>query len=234
MKRIDVWRASLDVEADTRSMFHQTLSPDEQQRAARFYFERHRQRFVAGRGLLRHLLAHYLELDPKKLVFAYNDFGRPSLHLPSREPPLHFNVAHSGALVLYAFSAARAVGVDVERVDPGVDYVEIAQRFFAPRERQALAELSGGIQAVAFFKGWTRKEAFIKAQGMGLSLPLDSFEVSLAPGEPARLIHTEDDDQEAQQWSLWDLAPAPGYAGALAVRASGLAVTTWECDLTRL
>jgi 4'-phosphopantetheinyl transferase len=141
---------------------------------------------------------------------------------------LRFNVSHSHSLALYAITRAREVGVDVEHIRPEIAQEKIAERFFSPREVTVLRALPTPLQASAFFACWTRKEAFIKAKGDGLTLPLDQFDVSLAPGEPATLLRTAWDPQEAACWALQDLAPAPGYRAAVAVAGHAWRLTCWD------
>jgi 4'-phosphopantetheinyl transferase len=131
-------------------------------------------------------------------------------------PGFHFNLAHSHELAVYAFARHHAVGIDVEYVRELADARQLAARFFSARENAAWLALPAGQRAVGFYNCWTRKEAYIKAIGEGLSCPLDQFDVSLAPGEPARLLSIAGDEGAANQWSLWTLSPAPGYVGALA------------------
>ncbi len=222
-----VWCAALDGAAERRALLWPLLSADEQERARRFRFDRDRDRFTVARGLLRHLLGRYLGVDPARLRFAYNAHGKPALEDPQPDAPgkecPQFNVSHSAGLALYACAREAAVGVDLERRRPLSDMAQVAARFFSSREQALLRALPPERRLDAFYACWTRKEAYVKARGEGLSLPLDRFSVSLAPGEPARLLHVEDDPRGEQvaRWSLHDLAPAAGYAAALAVEGHG-------------
>jgi 4'-phosphopantetheinyl transferase len=225
---VHVWRAVLDVpEAQVRSLWY-TLTADERQRAERYVFEQDRTHFVVARGLLRVLLGGYLRQDPPHLRFTYGPYGKPALATDTGRASLRFNVSHSHGLALYAITRGREVGVDVERIRPKVVQEKIAERFFSPREVTVLRALPPPLQAPAFFACWTRKEAYIKARGDGLTLPLDQFEVSLAPGEPAALLRTAWDPQEAACWALQDLAPAPGYRAAVAVAGHDWRLTCWD------
>jgi 4'-phosphopantetheinyl transferase len=216
---VHVWRTPLEQPADRLEDLRRTLAPDERQRAERFHFDKDRRHFVAGRGLLRTLLGRYLGRDPGSLQFAYNPQGKPML--AGEGGGLRFNLAHSHGLALFAVSRGRELGVDLERIRPEFAGEPVAQRFFSPREVAALRALSGERRHEAFFVCWTRKEAYLKATGKGLSLPLDCFDVSLLPGEPAALLATRHDPTEVGRWSLRALAPAQGYAGALAVEGRG-------------
>ncbi|CAO3449522.1 4'-phosphopantetheinyl transferase (EC 2.7.8.-) [Azospirillum argentinense] len=212
--------------ADLRGLAHRLeafralLSPDEAARAARFATEELRTRCVLRRGLLRHRLGRVTGRDPAALAFAYGPMGKPSL--PGGPA---FNLADCKDHVLIAIAPhdAMELGVDVERLRRLPDAAGIAERFFAPEERAAFAALPDALRDEAFLNGWTRKEAFIKATGQGLSTPLDRFAVELTPGRPARLLSLDGalEAGRATDWSLFDLRPAPGLVGALAVRGDG-------------
>jgi 4'-phosphopantetheinyl transferase len=209
---VHVWRFSLDRTDVELARLAKTLSAEERGRAARFHFERDRRHFLAGRGLLRALLARYLDCEPAGLRFRYGPQGKPALRTTD---PLRFNLAHSAGLALLAVSAGREVGVDLERVDETLPHEEIAKRFFSAREQAALSALPAELRAAAFFACWTRKEAYLKANGGGLSVELDSFDVALAPGEPARLLEVRGEAGGEQRWSLRALEPGSGYDGAV-------------------
>jgi 4'-phosphopantetheinyl transferase len=217
---VHVWRATLDMVVSDVAGLRQILSPAEQERADRFHFEADRRRSVIGRGYLRLLLGQILSFPPSELQFAYDEFGKPGL-MSKNEPPLEFNVSHSGDLILIAITIGRAVGVDVEKIRADLDPVEIATRFFSSNECKMLASLAGSDQYNAFFACWTRKEAYLKARGIGLSLPLDQFDVSFLPNEAPRLLATRPDPAEAGRWKLRALDVGPGHAATLA--AAGLA-----------
>jgi len=225
---VHIWRAALDVpESDVRRLGN-TLAEDEHRRAERFIFQGDRTHFVVARGLLRVLLGRYLEQDPQRLRFVYGSHGKPELACDVRKTGLRFNVSHSDEIVLYALARHREIGVDVERIRPEVALETLAEHFFSPREVAALRALPEALQVTAFFACWTRKEAYIKARGEGLSLPLDQFAVSLVPGEPTALLYTAWDPQEAARWALHDLAPAPGYRAAVAVAGHDWQLACWE------
>lgn len=220
---VHVWRAALDVTGPCLSLLRDTLSADEHARAGRFVFPRDRDHFIAGRGVLRRLLGRYLSRDPSRLSFHYLAAGKPTLLRDVSEDELHFNVSHSHGLALFAFARGRAVGVDLEAIRDNYPGDDIARRFFSPREVAALQALPPELRTEAFFACWTRKEAFIKAIGTGLSLPLDRFDVSVNPGEPVALLATRFEPAQASRWQLRELRPATGYQGALAVEGTG-----WE------
>jgi 4'-phosphopantetheinyl transferase len=194
-----------------------TLAEDERERAQRYHFARHRDEFVVNRARVRALLASYVAKSPEQLVFEYSPHGKPSLHGESR---LRFNVSHTSGRAALAVVHSHEIGVDVERIRAECDAQEIAQRFFSLREREVLKGLSGNELYQTFFRGWTRKEAYIKAKGGGLSIPLHEFDVSLAQSEAATLLSTRPDPDEARRWDLYDLPLHSGYAAALAVAAA--------------
>jgi len=177
---------------------------------------------------LRTLLGEYLGIAPTKLQFSTNAYGKPSIISPEFGTRLHFNLAHSGTLALYAFSYDRHVGVDVEYMRSGIDYEAIARSHFSPYENEQLQALPSTMQEEAFFACWSRKEAYIKARGKGLSLPLDQFDVSLNPGEPAMLLASREDTEAITQWLLHALSPGPRYTGALVVEGSGWHLSCWQ------
>jgi 4'-phosphopantetheinyl transferase len=223
---VHVWRATLERAPESVAQLHSILSPDERERARRFYFDRHRRRWVVGRASLRMLLGRYLGAGPASLSFGYGQFGKP--YLAGFETPLRFNVSHSGEIVLMALTLGRAVGVDIERIRPDLLVAQIAQRFFSASESRALATLPEQLQQEAFFRCWTRKEAYIKARGGGLSLPLDAFDVAFLPGEPAKLLATRPDPAEASRWHIKDLDVGEGYKAALAVEGSQSTLEWWN------
>jgi len=197
------------------------LSADERERAERFHFANDRAHFIAARALLRTLLGRYLDLPPRHLSFSYSPYGKPALAGEGEGRALRFNVSHSHGVALYAFARGREVGVDVEYVRPDVVGESIAERCFSAQEVATLRSLPAEVQPRAFFNCWTRKEAFIKARGEGLSFPLDQFEVALDPKEPAALISIGGDRREASRWSLQALPVEEGYVAALAVEGHG-------------
>lgn len=216
---IHVWRTRLEDEPEKVEKFRRILSPDELERAERFRFDKNRNEYVVSRGILRNLLASYLGALPQELNFVYSQYGRPSLAGVKLAAMLNFNVAHSAQMALFAFAHGRRLGVDVEQVRHDFSTGEIADRFFSLSERAALRHLPQEERHEAFFRCWTRKEAFIKALGEGLSHPLDQFDVSLRPDESAALLATRPDASEARSWGMWDVQVPNGYAAALAAES---------------
>lgn len=223
---LHVWRASLDAVPPGR--LQSLLAPDELQRAARFHFQKDREHFIAARGLLRLILGRYLGRAPEQTRFCYNAHGKPSLTNQSGADRLCFNLSHSQGLVLYALSRGRELGIDLEYKRALKADQQIPERFFSPKEVAALRALPPEMQQAAFFSCWTRKEAYLKAIGQGLMLALDRFEVTLAPGEPAALLSTQQGLEETSRWRLEALAPGPDYAAALAVEGHDWRLKCWQ------
>ena len=218
-----VWRISLEQPDDVIERFRVTLEPDELERASRFRFERLQRHFLVSRGFLRHVLARYLRGEPQELKFVYNDYGKPSL---TGEHSLRFNMSHSREVALVAVARDAELGVDVEYIRADFASEEIAKRFFSRREVETLTSLPKEETVAAFFRCWTRKEAYIKAIGKGLSQQLDRFDVTLAPGEPAALLRADAEDKAS--WSLCDIYTGPGYASALAVEGDVREICYWQ------
>ena len=225
---VHVWRADLDPSASCVERLQYILSADELQRAARFHFPQDRRRFTVARGVLRDILGRYLGVPPSALGFRYNAYGKPALADVADEEGLRFNISHSDEMALFAVTCGREVGVDIEHLRTAIACEDIAEHFFSARERAGLRALPAEVKHRAFFNCWTRKEAYIKAHGEGLSLPLDQFDVSLAPGEPAALLATRSDPREALRWSLRVLTPGPDYVAAVAVEGQGWNLTCWQ------
>ena len=214
---VHVWSARLDGSDVPVEVLSRLLSGDESGRAARFHFARDRTSFIVARALLRILLGHYLALPPGEIRFQYGPHGKPTVDPDLAPNDLRFNLTHSHGLALFALSQGRELGVDVERIRPEMAGEQIARRFFSASEVTALLALAPGLREEAFFHCWTRKEAYLKATGRGLTLALDSFDVSVVPDAPAALLATRHDLSEATRWSLQTLRLAPSYVGTLAV-----------------
>jgi 4'-phosphopantetheinyl transferase len=224
---VHIWRAALDPAASCVEQLRRTLSADELHRAARFHFPRDRRRFIVARGVLRNILGRYLGVSPVELGFHYSAYGKPAL-ADMAEEGLRFNLSHAHEMALFAVTCGREIGVDIEYLQREIACEEIAERFFSAHERASLHAVSAELKHQAFFNCWTRKEAYIKAHGEGLSLPLDQFDVSLGPGEPAALLATRGDPREALRWSLQALTPGPGYVAAVAVEGQGWHLICWQ------
>lgn len=178
---------------------------------------------MVGRGVLRDILGRYLQIKPSQVQFRYGQYGKPALvEAAETSTRLEFNLSHSGPLALYAVTPTQPVGIDLEAIRPLTDMEEIAHRFFAPSEYKTLLALPDEQRLLAFFNGWTRKEAYIKALGTGLSHPLHTFKVSLVPGQPASLLDVEGDPQATGRWSVLAFTPAAGYVAALSIAQQGV------------
>lgn len=224
---VHVWRAFLNIAPAWVQNLSWILSIDERKRADQFRFQKDRQDFIVARALLRMILGRYLRKRPDQVRFEYGSYGKPFL-AGEGDKELSFNLSHSQGLVLYAITRGRQIGVDVECVRDNRDTEAIARRFFSPQEIAAIESLPEPIRQRAFFACWTRKEAYLKARGDGLSVAMDSFSVSVSPGEPALLLNAQNDTQESSRWSLADLDPDSRYVGALAVEGCHWRLNCWQ------
>jgi 4'-phosphopantetheinyl transferase len=237
---VHLWSFDLNLPAAEIKKYKNTLSEDEVARADRFYFEKDQNQSIITRGCMRAILALYLKTKPAQIEFSYNTYGKPVLAADSLHPGLHaglreglsFNLSHSHEIGMLAVAQAYPVGIDIEFIREDLDYLEIARRFFSPHEVSDLEGLPKNAQKEAFFHCWARKEAYIKAVGGGLSVPLDSFDVSLKPGEPAALLATRPNPEGASEWKLYRLDIPANYAGALAIqgKADQLRYLHWTED----
>ena len=229
------WCASLDVPPEISARLYATLTPDERTRSARFHFKRDQQRFIVARGVLRDLLGRYLQIQPSQIRFVYNAFGKPDLG-PEFAGRLKFNLSHSNGLALIAMAMASNIGVDLEYIREQSDYADIARRFFSAAEVDYLNALPIHHYAEAFFSCWTKKEAYLKACGEGLVIPLNSFSVPLTTDPAHTLVDLYVASKgivPARRWSLYTLRPAPGYAGALAIEGTGWRLYQWQWKMSQ-
>lgn len=195
------------------------LSDAERLRASRFSSARKRRRFTVARARLRQLLAERLGVQPESVELCYGARGKPALAQRFADADLRFNGSHCGDLVVYAFSSGREIGVDVEAIRKIRSAEDIVARFFSRREQEAYWSIDQRDRPLGFLNCWTRKEAFLKALGDGLSRPLDRFDVSLVPGEPARILRVEDTPGDRCGWEMESFEPAPGFVGAVVAQA---------------
>jgi 4'-phosphopantetheinyl transferase len=226
-EEVHVWSLQLDLPRATQERLEAFLSSDELARAARRVRATDRNRYVCAHGLLRLVLSGYLGVRPEQVAFEKGAGGKP--HLAGRASP-RFNLSHSDGLGLLGVSADREIGIDVEKVREVGDVCALANSCLSPAERVALAATAAPLRLRSFFAGWTRKEAFLKTLGDGLTRPLDSFDVTLAPGEPARLLRVHGVPGTAARYALRAVRPAPGYVGAVAADGPGVALSwrPWE------
>jgi len=220
---VHIWTARLKATPSQFESLESTLSRDEHERAGRFHFERHRTAFVAARAALRGILGGYLGIAPREVQFGYGPQGKPGLATGD----LQFNASHSGDVAVVGVTRRQRIGVDVEQRRE-LEYLALAEHFFALPEITELQSLAAGTLPDGFFNCWTRKEAYIKARGEGLYCPLDQFDVSVTPGNPAMLLKSRMDEKEVSRWSFQDLLAGPGYAATLAVERSFSRMVLWD------
>ncbi|WP_020568326.1 4'-phosphopantetheinyl transferase family protein [Neolewinella persica] len=212
---IHLWRANLSLDPIQTSHHYALLSPDEKQRAARFHYPEDRNHFINARGILRSLLGRYLDLPPTAISFTYSAYGKPDL---AAEAPLSFNVSHAGGYGLLGFTSGPPLGVDLEKADESIEIERLASRFFSPTEAAAVLALPPTDQVAAFFRTWTRKEAFIKAHGEGLSLPLDQFAVTVDLDQDVGIQRVDWAPEAVDDWSLGSFMVREGLPGAVVLR----------------
>jgi 4'-phosphopantetheinyl transferase len=218
---VHVWSVVLDQPDEVCRRLRAWLSPDECQRADRYRGPSLGRRFVVGRGALRDVLSRYIGTGPEVIRFATGPFGKPAIDLPHAPIGLRFNLSHSHGLGVIAVGMGRELGIDVEILRSFENMDAIAGRFFAPAERAAYAAQPIGQRPLAFFRAWTRKEAYLKAIGSGITVPLDSFEVSVAPEEPPALRVVRGNPDEASRWSMREFRPETSALATLAVEGRG-------------
>ena len=222
---IHVWTVGIDGQVNGDAASVGILAPAERARASRFRSGMDAACFIQRRTALRKILGAYLGVAPQDVVFALNEFGKPSVAAPQTGLDLSFNTSHSDGLALITVSRSIQIGVDLERLRK-VEGPAIAARFFAANEAASLAGLGADDQVEGFFNAWTRKEAIVKALGRGLFIPLDSFEVSLRPREPVAILRWNIPGAAAEEWRICDLKPTAGYVGALAWNSRAM---TYRC-----
>ena len=246
LDEVHVWAVALNVPPEKNATLAATLSLEERERAKKFHYDQHRNRFIVGRGVLRVLLAGYLQGEPRKpgvaissggstisdvparLEFAYGSQGKPRLANP--QSGIHFNLAHSNDLALIAITRLGEVGVDVELVRPMPDAERIAERFFSAGEAASIRTVPAVSRDAAFFSLWTRKEAWLKATGDGISESLAKVEVTFLPNEIPRVLAIAADAVAAAEWSLLPLFPPAGFVGALAIHHREVRLKCWRFE----
>jgi 4'-phosphopantetheinyl transferase len=210
--------------------YWEILNKEEQARAKRFYFAKDRVQSVCARGILRQILARCLALSPADICLHATPHGKLFLAKEDNIISLEFNLSHAHECIVYALTLIHPVGIDVEYPKDNIDYNGIAERFFSPHEQDQLTQLSPEQKSLGFYSAWTRKEAYIKAIGEGLSHPLTAFDVTLIPGEEARLLRLEKDPDELLQWTLHDFSPFMGYFAAFATKQKIEQICYWEVN----
>ena len=227
---IHVWRSRLEIpRADLRKL-ERTLTAGERERITSLASEVDRRRATASRGLVRNILAGYVERPAAELAFTYGPAGKPEMSVAGRGEPLHFNSTHSGDVLLVAVGRVPSLGIDVERIRPVARFERVARRAFSEVERRRIDALGPAERNEAFITCWTRKEACVKAVGEGVWSAFGRFEVSLEPDASAAVLTVDGDSAAAAEWSLYHIEPAEGYVGALAVRGVGWRVSGGTLD----
>lgn len=221
---IHVWLVTLDAPQSVVDALRINLSPDELERAAKFVFERHRHRFIVGRACLRILLGGYLGRPPAKLEFHYGPCGKPELAHRESQTGLRFNLAHSKSTALVGVASKQEIGIDVEHWRNMTDGKDIAERFFAREEIEQLNSLQPERWQQGFFACWTRKEAYIKARGEGLSVPLNEFAITVRADNRVAILHSDIDPKDVDRWSVQELQPGAECSAAVVVEGSGWSI----------
>jgi 4'-phosphopantetheinyl transferase len=223
--QVHVWRIPLNQSSERTLLSLEVLSTDERARAARFHFDKDRNQFAQARAAQRFILSEYLNVRPQKLEFSYGAQGKPALANVDADSGLRFNLSRRDGLALLAVTRGREIGVDVELVRADMSLFEVAEISFSSLELTTLRSLPESLQAAGFYNCWTRKEAYVKARGEGLSFPLKQFDVSLTPGDPARLIQVRDNLDDVDRWTLQEIPVGDHYVAALIVEGANLKVT---------
>ncbi len=220
---IHIWRASLDLQPAVLDSLKAGLSPDEASRAARFHFARDRDRFIASRGALREVLGAYMSISPGAIELCYGIHGKPALRVVDSGLPIRFNISHADGLAVFAFVRGREIGIDLEPIANAFPGEEIAARHFSAQELAELRALQPAERAEGFSLCWTRKEAYAKARGLGLEIGLDSFSVSLTPGQPESL-----QSEDSSRWTLRSFRPASNFVAAIVSEGPMCALRYWD------
>ncbi len=224
-----IWRLQLDYQSGELNQYKSLLSSSELIKSEKFHFDKDRNRFIISHGVLRKILSTYTGLRPEEIKISENRYGKPFVQPGTADNDIRFNISHSHRGVLLAFSSGIELGVDLEFQRSDFPTLDIVKRFFSEREIADFLSVAVSDRVQAFYNCWTRKEAYIKARGMGLSIPLESFDVSLIPGQPAELRKAPDDGI-AGEWRVMDLNVWGGYSGAICIEKEvvSIKVQDWE------
>ncbi len=224
---VHLWCADLNVPENTYKMLAKYLNNEEQNRAARFIREQDRSHFIAARGILRNILSRYINIAPHNIEFEYGEKGKPSLILEQNQRKIYFNLAHSNHLAIYAITSINHLGIDIEYSKRNIEALDIAERFFSKNEIASLRVLPSAEQLSGFYKIWTRKEAFVKAIGVGLSHPLDQFSVDGSLDKSAIKLHTQNPSIK-NDWYIYNVAISQEYVAALSLEDSNITMLKWR------
>jgi 4'-phosphopantetheinyl transferase len=227
---VHIWTARSNAPDISLTTLEKLLNDGEKARASRFIFERHRFAFTFAHGVLRQILSSYLDQAPERIRFDHNAFGKPFLAEPDAARGTQFNMSHSGDAVLVALTRGRHIGADIEQMRVMRDFALIAKSNFTPQECAMIHCHPSDLQPRAFFTCWTRKEAFIKAVGKGLSIPLNTFDSSIPAGQPGIRLITPNEAPDVESWWIADLKVPEDYAGAIAIEKGfdQLSYYTWS------
>lgn len=226
--RVDLWRASLDCSTSVRQSLWRSLSEDEKERAGRYKHDQDREHFITRRGILRILLAKYLQSLPIEIRLSRNAFGKVMLVENANPIGLEFNASHSEGMVLFAFAYRRRVGVDLEKIRDNPEVLKAARRYLSVYENAVLASLPQEARMKAFYECWTRKEAFLKAQGTGLMMELTQFDVSFGPGQQPQILEIRGEVKPRGHWRVEDISVGGGFSAALVVDGHDFDINYWQ------
>jgi 4'-phosphopantetheinyl transferase len=213
----DIWLVHIPDVIHKSNYYEQLLVKEEIEKANHFVFLKDKLRYVITHGILRLLLSDKLKVPAREIVLNFNSFGKPFLPTEWNPNSLFFNLSHSNLGIVLAFSRDRDLGVDLEYIKKDIPFMDIAKQFFSQTEYQELLSTPEFARLQSFYQGWTRKEAFIKAKGMGLSIPLYSFDVSISQGKLPELLRSSEDPNDLVKWKLIDLITWPDYSSALCI-----------------
>jgi 4'-phosphopantetheinyl transferase len=226
----DIWLIYIPDVVNYSPYYEQLLVNEEKEKANHFVFLKDKLRYVITHGILRLLLSDYLNLSSRQIVLKNNSYGKPYLSTENHPESLFFNLSHSNLGIVLAFAKSMDLGIDLEFVKKDIPFLDIAKHFFSQFEYQELLSTPEISRIQAFYHGWTRKEAFIKAKGKGLSIPLDSFDVSISQGKQPAILRSSDDPMDLKNWKLFDLDTWPDYTSALCIEGEQKKINFYHWD----
>lgn len=223
---VHLWKFTLPQSVDVMKKFESSLSIDELVRVEKFHFKPQKDQFIAARGGLRSLLADYLHQNPADIFFRYGEYGKPYIE----NTDLNFSLSHSGNHIVYAFTRGAAIGVDIEEIKNDIDFFSIGKLIFSEVEYAQFLTVSEPEKALAFYRGWTRKEAYLKAIGTGVYFPLTEVEVSFLSHEKPELLKIKDNFNKKEQWQLEEIISNKHYVLTVAVSTIGNQFFSWDLE----